>query len=719
MSLWSELERRNVLRVGASYAVVAWLLVQVAATILPMFGAPDWLSRALVIALAVAFLPTLLLAWRFEWTEAGLVSQRRSDASGTTRAFGGQRLPVALAALALVALALFALGRYTAPPSLPAPNAAAASPAPAHDTGPSIAVLPFVNMSADRDNEYFSDGLSGTLLDMLAQVPALKVPARTSSFAFKGKAQDVREIAGALGVAHLLEGSVQKAGDQVRITAQLVRASDGTHVWSRRFDRRLTDVFAIQDEIATEVVAALKVALIESDGHRLTQKRTDSLDAYQAYLRGVALMPQRRVADLGAAIAQFERALTLDPAFAKAYVGASDAYRLLADYGSVSQEEQDRAERYVARALELAPELGEAHVSLGAMRVDQRDYAGAERAYRRGIELAPSYATAHHWYGELLREHLQRFEQALAEAQRAAELDPLSPIVRYSLAENQAAAGRVAEGRATIAALVQAHPQFPLGHETAANIAASEGDLVSALRATQAHMRSDPDAIRAALGRCRLLIQFHALQEAGECVRRQAAATPDFPAVLQVQADLELRAGRAAESLRLHRLPRPGDRDPVGMALALWALKQPEEALAELRAVLPYLFREPPPTLRTNARTLALVSSAMLIETGAVAQGKALALKAIAPPDPSEPQSLKAVWPWLEAVGHELLGERDAAFAALQQGVSQGRFVDLNDLEWPPQLAAMRADPRFERIVAPARAEAARQLALARQAGLL
>src|SRR5688500_15580659 len=270
----------------------------------------------------------------------------------------------------------------------------------------SIAVLPFANMSGDKANDYFSDGLAETTLDMLAQVPELKVIARTSSFAFKGKHADVREIGRALGAAHLLEGSVQQAGDTLRITAQLVRTSDGSHLWSKRFDRRRADVFAIQDEIATEVVRAIHGALPAAQQARLVRTRTDNVAAYDEYLKGIALLPQRNRAGLGKALAHFERAIELDPGYARAHAMAGTAALLLRTYGDESREIERRIPRHIDRALELAPDLGEAWVARGAQLESAEDFGGAEKAYRRGLELAPSYATAPQWLGEFYQDQL-------------------------------------------------------------------------------------------------------------------------------------------------------------------------------------------------------------------------------------------------------------------------------------------------------------------------
>ena len=274
VSFFEELKQRRVFRVGTVYLLVAWVGVQAASIALPAFNAPEWALRVLILLFALGLPLALLLSWALDVTPEGL--------RFTQGKVGNKRM--ALISVVLVALAL--VWYFQGQPALRG----------ARTPERSIAVMPFVNMSGNASNDYFSDGLAETTLDMLAQVPDLKVIARTSSFAFKGKPTDIREVGRKLGAAHVLEGSVQQAGDTVRITVQLIRAKDGTHLWSQRYDRKLNDVFKIQDEIATSVVDALAMNLPETTQKRLVQKRTDNVAAYDEYLKGIALMPRRDVA---------------------------------------------------------------------------------------------------------------------------------------------------------------------------------------------------------------------------------------------------------------------------------------------------------------------------------------------------------------------------------------------------------------------------------------
>jgi len=281
MSLFTELKRRNVLRVAAAYLVVGWLLTEVLTTILPILGAPNWVAKAVILSFAFGFIPAVILSWIYELTPDGIKKEMDIESGDENKSISVGKLDyitIAGVVLVIVFVAFFS-----------------ASQSPDNQdtlvttvSKESVAVLPFVNMSNDEDNEYFSDGLTETLLHMLAQIPDLKVAARTSSFAFKGKNMDIREIADALQVAHILEGSVQQAGNRVRITAQLIRASDGYHVWSESFDRDSDDIFGIQDEIALKVGSALSASLMGTgEDTAVAGVGTDNPDAYDLYLQAL------------------------------------------------------------------------------------------------------------------------------------------------------------------------------------------------------------------------------------------------------------------------------------------------------------------------------------------------------------------------------------------------------------------------------------------------
>ena len=305
----------------------------------------------------------------------------------------------------------------------------------AADAPPSIAVLPFINMSAEPEQEFFCDGMTEEIINVLAHVEGLRVIARTSAFAFKGKAEDIREIGRKLDVDTLLEGSVRKADGRLRITAQLVAVSDGSHLWSEKYDRDVEHVFIIQDEISHAIVDALKVKLVKEERAAIAKRRTEDLDAYNWYLQGRHFWQKRTKRGFLKGIECFQKAIERDPGYALAHAGLADSYSGLASYLHLSPDEAyPKAKKAAATALRLDPELAEGYAAMAWIRrAYDRDLRGAEQELARAIALNPGYALAHHWYASLLQD-MGRFKEALAEEERAHELDPLSIPVRRQLA---------------------------------------------------------------------------------------------------------------------------------------------------------------------------------------------------------------------------------------------------------------------------------------------
>ncbi|MGH8041071.1 MAG: tetratricopeptide repeat protein [Rudaea sp.] len=467
MNLLAELQRRNVIRAAGLYLVGAWLLVQVAGTVLPMFGAPEWIARSLVILLAIGFLPAVVIAWVFELTPSGLkrdedVAPQDSIAPQTAR-----RMDRLILIVAIIAVAYFAFDKFVLAPRREAAlvtqtttQVAAEISAEKSKINPnSIAVLPFINMSGDKANEYFSDGISEEILNVLAQIPKLQVAARTSSFSFKGEHKEVPEIAKELHVRMVLEGSVRKQGERVRITAQLIDASKGFHVWSQIYDRDLKDIFAIQDEIAKSVANELQVKLADLPRSTVSNAGRKNIEAYDAYLRGLALWQKRGENNLWEAVKQFEQSSRADLKFAQPYAGLALAYVILPDwsvriaYRDAFALARDNAER----ALSLDPSLPEAYVALGYLADGDRRRETAQALYRRAIALRPSYATAYQWLGNSLWSG-GKLEQGEAMLRRASALDPRSSIIANNHGMVLIAMGRFVDAENLCAPFLKADP---------------------------------------------------------------------------------------------------------------------------------------------------------------------------------------------------------------------------------------------------------------------
>lgn len=435
-----------------AYIVSAWLIIQVVETIFPAFGFGIAAVRIITIVLAIGLVPTVVFAWVFKLTPEGLkkdkeVDQEQPVAPGTT-----QMLDHIIMVVLALALGYFAFDKFVLDPVRDRELVKDAARQIYSDTlkepisDRSIAVLPFINLSSDPEQEYFSDGISEELLNILSKVPDFKVISRSSAFRFRGKQIDIPSVADQLNVANILEGSVRKAGNQIRITAQLIEARSDTHIWSDTYDLELTapNIFDVQASIAEKIATALNTALLEDERERINQVPTQRLEAYEAYLMGKHRMTTRVREDLEQASEYFTRAVELDPEFALAWVGLADANLLLANYGLMPLGSAlSKAGPALSNALSLDDQIAAAYTSLGLSNLLQNDGIAAERAYLRAIELDPSYATSYHWYADLLINSFGEAEKAIPLLEEARKLDPLSPVIIVTLGEALAWTGDV------------------------------------------------------------------------------------------------------------------------------------------------------------------------------------------------------------------------------------------------------------------------------------
>ena len=463
-TFFAELRRRNVYRVAVTYAVIAWLLIQAASILLPTFEAPSWLMKALVVFLIFGFAMALFISWAFEATPQGMkrtedVSPDEVLPSWSPRKFGALIITIALLAASLLVVNL--LRNWNKPPS-PPPTGAIDVPAK------SIAVLPFENLSRDPDNAYFTEGIQDEILARLAKIADLKVISRTSTQRYRSSPEDLPQIAKRLGVSSILEGSVQKTADRVRVTVQLINAVSDAHLWAETYDRNLTDVFAVESDIAKMIADTLRAKLSGSEQQAIAIRPTENAEAHQLYLRGRYFWNKRTGADLRKAIGYFNKAIDKDPNYALAYAGLADAYVLLSAYAEASPKDSlPQAKAAATKALELDSTLGEAHTTLGnALVAYDLNFAEANREFRRAIELNPNYATAHEWYGETGLVPLGQFEQAIAEVKRALELDPLSLVINADVGTVLTSARRYDQAIEQLRKTVEMDPGFYYAHWT-------------------------------------------------------------------------------------------------------------------------------------------------------------------------------------------------------------------------------------------------------------
>jgi TolB-like protein/Flp pilus assembly protein TadD len=475
---FGELKRRNVYKVAVAYAVVGWLLIQVATQVFPFLDIPNWAIRLVILLTALGFPIALIIAWAFELTPEGIRRTEDADAAGQ-RSRGGIWMALIVIAAAL-SLGLFFLGRYSARNATPRPS----EPATAV-SGKSIAVLPLVNESGDPKDEYFSDGLSEELIAALAQINGLKVIGRSSSFRFKDRHEEPKAIGEKLGVSTLLEGTVRKQDDRVRIVAELVNAADGIALWTRTFDRELKDIFAVQEEIAKAVAESLKVTLLGSDGRPTTKPATENTEAHNAYLQGHFHFQRRNLEDYRKAVGYFDQAIRLDPNYALAYAERSEAWTYIGDLTGQHEAAWPNARNDAEKAVAIAPDLAEAHAALGFLRflVDWKFTEGLNEL-RRAKELSPSNPTANDLLARVIG-YLGRFDEAERQARQAVELDPLSVIAQGNLARVLFFAGKLDEADATARKAAELQPASASSHRWQALIAAQRGDGETALREAQ------------------------------------------------------------------------------------------------------------------------------------------------------------------------------------------------------------------------------------------
>lgn len=450
MSLFSELRRRHVFKVGIAYIVGAWVILQVVDTLLGNLEMPEWTFRLILILLVIGFPVAIFLAWAYDLSPDGV--RRTSSADNGN------------AALESEPSAPFAAVRGRIPPEA------------------SVAVLPFINMSGDKSNEYFSDGLAEELLNVLAKIDQLKVAARTSSFHFRGQTGNVADIANSLGVATILEGSVRRSGSRIRITAQLISAADGYHLWSETYDRELDDIFAVQDEIASSVATALKVKLLGQEGEQLNANGTNNTAAFQAYLQGMHYKNQgsNEIA-MQNAVSAFEKAIELDPQYAQAYAGLASSWDWLTTNSFIRYEEGiPNIEKSAARAIELGPDLADGYLVLGRMLLHYKlDQRGARKAINMAMKLNPGnsevqveFARISCYFGDV--------DASVSAANKALELDPVSKYAHYFLGHVLYFGRRYDEAIKVFQDLLKLDPVYPRPRYTMGMCIFMKGDITSA-----------------------------------------------------------------------------------------------------------------------------------------------------------------------------------------------------------------------------------------------
>ena len=480
-NFFGELKRRNVIRMAGLYLVGAWLVVQVAGTVLPMFGAPEWLPRSVVVLLAIGFVPALIFSWVFEITPEGLKREEELAPEHSISPETGRRMDRMILVVMALALGYFAFDKFVLTPRREAAMLAAPRPNEQKTETNSVAVLAFDNLSDDKGSEYFSDGISEELLTVLQKIPGLHVAARTSAFSFKGKNATAQEMGEKLGVARLVEGSVRKAGNVVRIAARLTQANTGEEIWSENYTRDLKDVFAVQTELAQTIVGQLRgqladgstdqvaKAAIQAEVRAAEKGETKNVEAHQHYLQGRFYENRRSQEGVTQALIEYQKAVELDPGYALAWAGLADSHLWMCDFsGEVGRAGFDAhlasAREATARALALEPNLPEAlraraHIQLSY----DFDWKGADDSLQTALRLAPADSTLF-----IAAANVARAKGDTAHAmelyRNAVALDPVNPRARLYLAYHLAITRQLAEAQAESARVIELSPAAPWAH---------------------------------------------------------------------------------------------------------------------------------------------------------------------------------------------------------------------------------------------------------------
>ena len=479
---FSELKRRNVYKVAVAYAVVGWPDSGCYAGF-SVLDIPNWAIRLVILLTALGFPVALIIAWAFELTPEGIKRTESADAAGQ-RSRGGIWIAV-IAIAAALSIWLFFLGRYSAGHAGPRKGEVVKAA-----SEKSVAVLPLLNESGDPKDEYFSDGLSEELIAALAQINGLKVIGRSSSFRFKDRHEEPKAIGEKLGVSTLLEGTVRKQDDRVRIVAELVNATDGIALWTRTFDRELRDIFTVQQEIARAVAESLKVTLLGSH-EKSAQMASSSVEAHNAYLQAHFHFQRRNVEDYSKAITYFDQAIQLDPNYALAYAERAEVWTMIGDLTGERATAYPKARSDAEKAVEIAPALAEAHAALGWVRFfGEWKFAEGLSELKRAKELSPANPTANDLLARVIV-YLGRIDEAERQAREAVELDPLSVATQFNLARVLFFAGKLDEAEAAGRKIAELQPSSSSSHRWQVLVAVQRGDGEAALR--EAQLEPDDD----------------------------------------------------------------------------------------------------------------------------------------------------------------------------------------------------------------------------------
>jgi TolB-like protein/Tfp pilus assembly protein PilF len=722
LSLFNELKRRNVFRVGVAYIIVAWLLMQVGETLSPALRLPEWTNSTLAFFLILGFPVAMFFAWAFELTPDGIKKEGEVDNAESITPVTGRKLDYFIIGLLAVALAYFVWESRFREDSSPATEAGIqakqtsgadadvtelADDSEQEASKLSIAVLPFENRSSREEDQFFTDGIHDDLLTTIAKIGSMKVISRTSVMEYKETVKKIPQIAKELGVANILEGGIQRSGNQVRINVQLIDAETDEHLWAEIYDRELTaeNLFAIQSEISKAIANALQAALTPQEEQRIDSRPTENLLAFNAYLRGRQLMATRDGEKLKLAIEEFNRAVELDPEFALAWVGVADSNRLYPAYSNQNREDFFPARQHaVDRALSIDDQLGEAYASLGSLHADKEQFELAESAFRQAIALSPNYATGWQWYSHIILSDPLRNAEGIKLLNRAAELDPRSSIIGLNLAGEYRRAGLYLLAEEQYRKIIERAPAFMLAQVQLAMLYVYEmGRYDLAWEQSRKMLEISPDNPRALNIQITIMLQIGNISAAEIIHEQMKTIDPE-----------DIRVFTADININLHK----SDDTAVRAAMDLFSVKYADSpqiagstTYTELtlgnsdRAREKYLSVNPewgdPDTWPINRQLLrsGCTSAWVLINTGDEKAGQELLRKGTQAFEETFATTTEHLDYLRPEICYLTAGNTEKALRSLEEQVAHNHITDWNVDHLAPMYDLIRDEPRYQAVL--------------------
>ena len=715
MGLFAELQRRNVFRVALAYGVIAWVLAQVADLAFDNFGSPEWVSKTVLFLLLLGLPLAIFFAWAFEITPEGLKKEKDVDRSESITPKTGRKIDYLIIGVLVIAVGFLLSDKFQ-----PGEQETALEVIETDGSRISIAVLPFDNRSNREEDEFFTTGIHDDLLTTIAKIGSMKVISRTSVMQYKDTTKNIPQIARELGVANILEGGVQRSGNQVRINVQLIDAETDEHLWAEIYDRQLTaeNLFMIQSEVSNAIAKALQATLSPEEQKRINAIPTQNLEAYEAYLLGRQKWTARTATSTAESAALFQKAIDLDPDFAQAYAGLGDAYRHQVPYGGLPGSEMfPKAERAILKALELDDQSGEAWASLGGLKGQMGELSASEEALRHAIELNPNYSAAYNWLGLALIDE-GKLEEALEIYRKGLEVDPLSAVLHGNVAFTSGGLGHFDEMQAGLQRLVEISPDTFFTYSGMAQFHYfARGRLDDAIPWQLQAIDKDPHepATPAILGT--VFLDLGDDRSAGSWIDRAADIRADNADVSYGRMMLALYlndfAAVEAHARRSDELRPNQFYYPVLLTELLradLANKNSDAALARYARLFPALFGPDGPHVHPGNANVVPDLVHLYRVTGKGAEADALLAKLV-PVLISRPvMGFSGSGPWL-AIAHVQAGDKQQALVALRTAVDAGwRYNWWYFFDHHPALEPLRGDPEFQAMRAEIAADIAAQL---------